>query len=81
MGSRLASKIIVAATQTEEMKECSLKAIDSMKRLSLTKKVEAELMKNDLFVYNLNIEVLENGQVNITGTALPAKEGSVFSRL
>ena len=30
-------------------------------------------LKNDLFVYNLNIEVLENGQVNITGTALTSE--------
>ena len=73
MGNKLASKIIVEAAQSEEMKECSLKAIDSMKRLSLAKKIEAELMKNDLFVYNLNIEVLENGDVNITGTALTSE--------
>ena len=73
MGNNLASKIIVEAAQSEEMKECSLKAIDSMKRLSLAKNIEAELMKNDLFVYNLNIEVLENGHVNITGTALTSE--------
>jgi cytidylate kinase len=73
MGSETAAKIIVAAALSEEMKACSLTAIDSMKRLSLAKKIKAELMKNDLYVHNLNIEVLENGRVNITGTALTSE--------
>ena len=55
------------------MKACSLTAIESMKRLSLAKKIEAELIRNNLFVHNLNIEVAENGVVNITGTALTAE--------
>jgi len=70
MGNKLTAKIIVEATQSEAMKECSLAAVDTMKRLALAKKIEAELMKNHLFVYNLNIEVLANGVVNITGTAI-----------
>ena len=70
MGSESAAKIIIAAAQSEEMKACSLTAIDSMNRLSLAKKIEAELHRNNLFLQNLNIEVLENGLVNITGTAL-----------
>ncbi|MBL7179124.1 MAG: cytidylate kinase family protein [Pseudomonadota bacterium] len=70
MGSEPAAGIIIEAARSEEMKACSLTAIDAMKRLSLAKKIEAELMKNDLFVYNLNIDVLEDGVVNITGTAL-----------
>ncbi len=55
------------------MMACSLTAIDSMKHLALAKKIEAELIKNNLFVDNLNIEVLENGVVNITGTTLTAE--------
>lgn len=70
MGGETAVKIIVAAARSDEMKACSLTAIDSMKRLSLTKVIKAELMKNDLFEYNLNIEVLEGGAVKITGSAL-----------
>lgn len=73
MGSETAAGLIIRAARSEEMKTCSLTAIDSMKRLSLAKKIEAELIKNNLFVNNLNIEVLENGVANITGTALTAE--------
>lgn len=70
MGSETAASLIIDAARSEEMKACSLTAIDSMKRLSLAKKIEAELIKNNIYVDNLNIEVLENGVANITGTAL-----------
>ncbi len=73
MGSETAAGLIIAAARSEEMKACSLTAIDSMKRLSIAKKIEAELIKNNIYVHNLNIEVLENGVVNITGTALTAE--------
>ncbi|GMQ79898.1 MAG: hypothetical protein BMS9Abin03_348 [Thermodesulfobacteriota bacterium] len=73
MGSESSTRLIIEAAKSEEMKACSLTAIDSMKRLSLAKKIEAELLKNDLYLSNLNIEVLENDVVNITGTALTAE--------
>ncbi|MCJ7541982.1 MAG: cytidylate kinase family protein [Desulfobacterales bacterium] len=73
MGSKTAARIIIEAAKSEEMKACSLTSIESMKRLSLAKKIEAELIRNNLFVHNLNIEVAENGVVNITGTALTAE--------
>jgi len=73
MGFETAAKLIIEAARSEEMKACSLTAIESMKRLSLARKIEAELIKNDIYVDNLNIEVLENGVANITGTALTAE--------
>ena len=73
MGSDGAARLILEAARSEEMKACSLTAIDSMTRLSLAKKIEAELLKNDLYVENLNIEVLENRVVKITGTTLTAE--------
>ena len=73
MGSETAAKLIIEAARSEEMKACSLTAIDAMKRLSLEKKIEAELIKNNISVDSLNIEVLENGVANITGTALTAE--------
>ncbi len=73
MGSECAARLIIEAAKSEEMKACSLTAIESMKRLSLAKRIEAELLKNNLYVQNLNIEMLENNVVNITGTALTAE--------
>jgi hypothetical protein len=52
-----------------------------MKRLSMAKKIEAELIRNDLYIQNLNIEVLENNAVNITGTALTAERKNRVLRI
>jgi len=81
MGSETAARLIIEAARSEEMKACSLTAIESMKRLSLAKKIEAELIKNNIYVDNLNIEVLENGVVNITGTALTAERKNRVLRI
>jgi len=81
MGSETAAGLIVEAARSEEMKACSLAVIDSMMRLSLAKKIEAELIKNNIYVHNLNIEVLENGVVNITGTALTAERKNRVLRI
>lgn len=81
MGSETAAGLIIEAARSEEMKACSLTAIDSMKRLSVAKKIEAELIKNNIYVDNLNIEVLENGVANITGTALTAERKNRVLRI
>jgi cytidylate kinase len=81
MGTETAAALIIEAARSEEMKACSLTAINSMMRLSLAKKVEAELIKNNIYVDNLNIEVLENGVANITGTALTAERKNRVKRI
>ena len=81
MGNATAARLIIEAARSEEMKACSLTAIDSMKRLSLAKKIEAELIKNNIYVENLNIEVIENDVVNITGTALTAERKNRVLRI
>jgi osmotically-inducible protein OsmY len=81
MGSEIAARLIIEAARSEEMKACSLTAIESMKRLSLAKKIEAELIKNNIYVDNLNIEVLENGVINITGTAMTAERKNRVLRI
>jgi cytidylate kinase len=81
MGSETAARLIIEAAKSEEMKACSVTAIESMKRLSLAKKIEAELIKNNIFVHNLNIEVAENGVVNITGTALTTERKNLVMKI
>jgi hypothetical protein len=81
MGNETAASLIIEAARSQEMQACSLTALDSMKRLSLGKKIEAELIKNDIYLHNLNIDVLENGVVDITGTALTSERKSRVLRI
>lgn len=70
IGSEVAAQLILDASRSDEIKACSLAAVGTMKRLALASKIKAELMKNDIYLHNLNIEVMEGGVVEITGMTL-----------
>jgi len=67
----LAAKLIVEAAQSQEMKACSLTALDAMQRLSLAKRVEAAILRAKISLHELNIEVLETGVVQVSGWLSP----------
>lgn len=62
-----AVKLIVNAARSQEIEECSLTALESMERLSLSRKVEAAMIKNDFSLHEFRIEVPEKGVALITG--------------
>jgi cytidylate kinase len=69
MGVDAAVKLIVEATQTEDISTCSLNA-----RLAQEKKIHAALLKNNIDTSTLNVEVTEKGVVNITGLYNPLQD-------
>ena len=62
-----AAHIIVAAAQSQEMKTCSLTALDAMDRLSLEKKIEAVLLKNSFNPLYIHITVPDRGVALVKG--------------
>jgi len=62
-----AANLIVKAAQSQEIKEFSLKAMETMERLSLSRRVEAAIIKNDFCSHEFNIEVPEKGVAHISG--------------
>jgi cytidylate kinase len=74
LSTGLAAQIIIQAARSQEIKECSLTALESMEKLSLARRIEAAVLENrqihDAFRPDiLNIEVPEKGTVRITGVA------------
>ena len=59
--------IIVEAAQSQEMKACSLTALDAMDRLSLEKKIEAALLKNNFDPRYIHVAVPDKGVALIRG--------------
>jgi len=59
--------IIVEAAQNQEVKTCSLTALDAMDRLSLEKKIEAALLKNHFDPRYVHVAVPEKGIVLVRG--------------
>jgi hypothetical protein len=67
MGTDGAEKLIMEAARSQKMKECSITALGAMERLSLGKKIQAELLRKDFDLTLLNLEVADKGMVHIRG--------------
>ena len=59
MGTDTAVRLITEAAGAEEIKACSLRAMDAMERRSLEKRIRAALVENDINVNTLHVEVSE----------------------
>jgi len=74
-----ASRLIIEVSQSQEIRACSLTALDSMERMSLEKKIEAALMRSNISTNAFHIEVPEKGVVKVTGwTQMQADEDRVL---
>ncbi len=62
-----AVKLIVEAARSKEIEECSLTAMEAMERMSLSRKVEAALIKNDFSPHEFHVEVSQKGVARVTG--------------
>ncbi len=71
LGADWAAELIVNAAKSEEIRACSLGALEAMEKLSLVNKVEATMLKNNISLSDIHIEVPEMGVVSITGWLSP----------
>lgn len=67
MGEDGAEALILEAARSQKIKECSISALESMERLSLGKKVQAEFLRNNFDLSLLHLEVADKGVVHIKG--------------
>ncbi len=63
------ANVIVETAQNQEIKTCSLTALDAMDRLSLEKKIEAALLKNGFNPLYIHASVPDKGVVLVKGLA------------
>lgn len=68
------ANLILGAVLSEDILSCDLDALSSMKRLSLERKVHAELLENNIDISTLNVVVSEIGTADITGVAVSQEE-------
>jgi cytidylate kinase len=67
MGMDGAEALIMEAARSQKIKECSLSALESMERLSLGKRVQAEFLRDHFDLRLLHLEVADKGIVYIRG--------------
>lgn len=71
-----AATLIMDVAKSEAIKACSIAALESMERMSLLKKVHAAILKNSISPLEFQIEIPENGVVQITGSLNPLESES-----
>lgn len=71
-----AAKQIVALAGSDDMKACSLAALESMDRLALEKKVHSELLRQGISLKMILFDVTAPGSVRVYGVTLNADERS-----
>ena len=62
-----AAAIITAAASDQRVSECSLTALESMERLALIKRIEAELLKYEIDLKFVTIEIRDEARADISG--------------
>jgi len=74
LGPEGAAKLILEALFSDAVKECSLKALETMERMSLMKKVQAALLKERFSYSQFHVDIPEQGLVEITGYTTTEEE-------
>jgi len=74
LSSEAAAKVIMEAAASEEIRTCSLGALDAMERLAQTKRVVASLLKSNVDLTLIHVEMPEKGVAEISGLANDREE-------
>jgi len=70
IGEDTAVQFIVDLAASDEIKACSLTALETMERLALEKKIHAELLKSNIDLRFIHFDVLEPGVARISGMVI-----------
>jgi cytidylate kinase len=74
IGEDTAVQLIVGMATSDEIKACSLTALETMERLALKKKIHAQLLKSNVDLKFINIDVPELGVAKISGMVLTSDD-------
>jgi osmotically-inducible protein OsmY len=67
IGYETIAKLVMDTARAEEMNACSLTALEAMERLSMLRRIQGALLKNDLDDSMLTIDIVEGGNVEVRG--------------
>jgi hypothetical protein len=81
IGENTAVQFIVDLAASDEIKACSLTALETMERLALEKKIHAVLLKSDIDLRFIHIDVPESGIARIAGMVLTPEDQTRISEI
>lgn len=67
IGQETVATLIMDTARADEMKACSLTALEAMERLSILRRIQGALLRNDLDDRMLTIDIVEGGIVKVSG--------------
>jgi cytidylate kinase len=69
LSNEAVAKFIIDLATSDEINTCSLNALEAMEKLAQKKKVEAELLRNDISLRLQNVDVPKKGRVLLSGVS------------
>jgi cytidylate kinase len=76
-----AAGLIVAAARSDDIRTCSLNALEAMERLALEKKIQAALLENRIDACTILVEVGDNGVASVAGVCPNAEDKKRIERI
>ncbi|MBS1239264.1 MAG: hypothetical protein H6R38_582 [Deltaproteobacteria bacterium] len=74
LDTQTAAGLIISAARSEDIRTCSLNALEAMERLALEKKVRAALLENRIDDRAIIIEVSKEGVTTVAGVSANSEE-------
>jgi cytidylate kinase len=74
IGAESATTLIVEMAKSDEVKKCSLKALEEMESSSLKRKIDAAIIKNNLSATHVFVDVTGKGRVYLSGRTYSVDE-------
>ena len=74
LDTQTAAGLIISAARSEDIRTCSLNALEAMERLALEKKVRAALLENRIDDRAIIIEISEKGVTTVAGVSPNSEE-------
>jgi cytidylate kinase len=81
IGSESAIKLILTVANSEEVKACSLTALETMAQLSRKRKLRAKLLENHIDVSMINLDVPEENVVAVSGFTYSERDRNLINKI
>jgi cytidylate kinase len=81
IGSESAIKLILNVANSDEVKACSLKALETMAQMSQKRKLRAKLLENQIDISMINLDVPEKNVVAVSGFTYSERDQNLLNEI
>jgi hypothetical protein len=81
IGNESALKLILTVANSDEVKACSLTALETMAQLSQKRKLRAKLLENNIDISMINLDLPEKNVVAVSGFTYSERDQNLLNEI